>query len=78
MSTAQTEKACPDSVLAGSGLCGNAQGLCFQVTARFQPALGEPTLCGVAVDVSDSTGLAEAIGPVRIGGRLAEALPTFW
>ena len=47
-------------------------------TARFQPALGEPTLCGVAVDVSDVTGLAEAIGPVRIGGRLAEALPTFW
>jgi Uncharacterized protein conserved in bacteria len=31
-------------------------------TARFQPALGEPTLCGVAVEVSDSTGLAEAIG----------------
>ena len=47
-------------------------------TARFQPALGEPTLCGVAVEVSDSTGLAEAIAPVRIGGRLAEALPTFW
>lgn len=47
-------------------------------TARFQPALGEPTLCGVAVEVSDSTGLAEAIAPVRIGGRLSEALPTFW
>ncbi|WP_237154488.1 TIGR00282 family metallophosphoesterase [Oryzibacter oryziterrae] len=47
-------------------------------TARFQPALGEPTLCGVAVEVSDRTGLAEAVGPVRLGGRLSEALPTFW
>ena len=48
------------------------------VTTVVHLALGEPTLCGVAVEVSDSTGLAEAIEPVRIGGRLAEALPTFW
>jgi len=47
-------------------------------SGRFQPAMGEPTLSGVAVEVSDRTGLAEAIGPVRIGGRLSEALPTFW
>lgn len=47
-------------------------------SSRFTPSLGEPTLCGVAVEVSDRTGLAEEIGPVRVGGRLAQALPAFW
>lgn len=47
-------------------------------SARFSPALGEPTLCGVAVDVSDRTGLAEEVAPVRVGGRLSQALPAFW
>jgi metallophosphoesterase (TIGR00282 family) len=47
-------------------------------TSRFQPATGEPTLCGVAVEVSDRSGLAEAVAPVRVGGRLSEALPGFW
>jgi metallophosphoesterase (TIGR00282 family) len=47
-------------------------------TGRFTPAMGEATLCGVAVEVSDRTGLAEAIAPLRLGGRLAEALPPFW
>lgn len=46
--------------------------------SRFQPANGPATLCGVAVEVSDRTGLAEAVGPVRIGGRLSPALPDFW
>ncbi len=40
--------------------------------------MGEATLCGVAVEVSDRTGLAEKIAPLRVGGRLAEALPAFW
>ncbi|BBE74074.1 TIGR00282 family metallophosphoesterase [Oharaeibacter diazotrophicus] len=47
-------------------------------TGRFTPAMGEATLCGVAVEVSDRTGLAEAIGPLRVGGRLSPALPSFW
>ncbi len=46
--------------------------------SRFQPATGPATLCGVAVEVSDRTGLAEAIGPLRIGGRLSPAMPDFW
>jgi 2',3'-cyclic-nucleotide 2'-phosphodiesterase len=45
---------------------------------RFAPALGEATLCGVAIDISDATGLARAIAPLRIGGRLSRAEPTFW
>ncbi len=47
-------------------------------TTRFTPALGEATICGVAVDVDDDTGLARAIAPVRLGGRLAQAEPEFW
>jgi len=46
-------------------------------TGRFEVAGGPVTLCGVAVQISDSTGLAERISPVRIGPRLAEALPKF-
>jgi metallophosphoesterase (TIGR00282 family) len=46
--------------------------------ARFEPALGPATLCGVAVETDDATGLAHRIGAVRLGGRLEEARPTFW
>ncbi|MEO0680903.1 MAG: TIGR00282 family metallophosphoesterase [Pseudomonadota bacterium] len=42
---------------------------------RFQPALGPATLCGVFVETDDATGRAAAIHPVRLGGRLAPALP---
>jgi 2',3'-cyclic-nucleotide 2'-phosphodiesterase len=47
-------------------------------TARFEPALGEATLCGVAVETDDATGLARRIAAVRIGGRLEQARPAFW
>jgi metallophosphoesterase (TIGR00282 family) len=47
-------------------------------TARFEPALGAATLCAVAVESDDSTGLARRIGAVRLGGRLEEARPSFW
>jgi hypothetical protein len=47
-------------------------------TARFEPALGEATLCGIAVETDDATGLARRIAPVRIGGRLEPAQPAFW
>ena len=45
---------------------------------RFTPALGEATVCGVAVETDDRTGLATAVAPVRIGGRLEPVLPSFW
>ena len=45
--------------------------------SRFEPAEGVATLCGVAVE-TDAGGLARKIGPVRLGGRLSQALPTFW
>ena len=45
---------------------------------RFEAASGPATICGVGVEISDRTGLAEAIAPLRIGPRLAETVPSFW
>jgi calcineurin-like phosphoesterase len=45
---------------------------------RFEVASGPATICGVAVEISDRTGLAEKIAPLRIGPRLAETYPEFW
>jgi hypothetical protein len=47
-------------------------------SARLEPSLGEATLCGVAVETDDRTGLAVAIAPIRLGGRLEPAWPEFW
>ena len=47
-------------------------------SSRFEPADGPATLCGVAVETDDATGLATRIGGVRLGGILEEARPAFW
>jgi 2',3'-cyclic-nucleotide 2'-phosphodiesterase len=47
-------------------------------TSRFEPALGEATLCAVALETDDATGLAHRIAAVRLGGRLEVARPAFW
>ena len=46
--------------------------------ARFEPALGEATLCALAVETDDATGLARRLGAVRLGGMLEESKPAFW
>ncbi len=46
-------------------------------SGRFTPALGEVTICGLAVELDDATGLATAVAPVRLGGRLAPTMPDF-
>ncbi len=46
-------------------------------SARFEPAMGAATLCGVAVEIG-ADGLAKKIAPLRIGGALAPAEPDFW
>jgi len=46
--------------------------------ARFEPATGEATLCALAVETDDATGLARRVGAVRLGGRLEQARPAFW
>ncbi|WP_185983333.1 TIGR00282 family metallophosphoesterase [Aureimonas mangrovi] len=45
---------------------------------RFEAASGPATICGLAVEISDRTGLAETISPVRLGARLHEAVPVGW
>ena len=45
---------------------------------RFSPADGPATICGLAVEVDEATGLATAVAPLRLGGVLSEAVPPFW
>ncbi|MET0169363.1 MAG: TIGR00282 family metallophosphoesterase [Aliihoeflea sp.] len=45
---------------------------------RFEAASGPATICGVGVDISDRTGLAEKVAPLRLGPRLEETVPAFW
>jgi len=42
-------------------------------TSRFEPAMGDATICGTLVETDDATGLARSVRPIRLGGRLAAA-----
>ena len=42
---------------------------------RLTPAEGPATLCGTFVETDDLTGLALRIEPVRVGGKLSQAMP---
>jgi metallophosphoesterase (TIGR00282 family) len=46
--------------------------------AKFEAANGPATLCALAVETDDATGLATRVGPVRLGGALEEVRPAFW
>lgn len=46
--------------------------------SKYEVATGPGTLCGLAVETDDRTGLALRVAPVRLGGRLSEAMPGFW
>jgi metallophosphoesterase (TIGR00282 family) len=43
--------------------------------ARFEPAGGAATLCGLFVETDHATGRATTVAPVRVGGRLGQAGP---
>lgn len=43
--------------------------------ARFSPASGPATLCGAFVE-TNAKGLAARIEPIRVGGRLKQAIPS--
>jgi calcineurin-like phosphoesterase len=73
------------------GMCGDYQSVIgmqieeplrrFQTkiaSSRFEPAMGEVTICGAAIETDDATGLARSIEPVRIGGVLKPSLPSLW
>ncbi len=46
--------------------------------SRFEPAMGEATLSGLAVEIDDASGLAQKCTAIRLGGALAPAEPFFW
>ena len=48
------------------------------VRGRFEAATGPATICGLAVEISDRTGLTRKISPLRIGPRLSGIMPDFW
>jgi metallophosphoesterase (TIGR00282 family) len=71
-----------------AGMCGNYDSVIGMekgpATRRFvtkmpgerpQVAEGEATLCGILLETDDETGLARAVEPVRLGGRLTPHLP---
>ncbi len=45
---------------------------------RAEVASGQGTLCGLAIETDDRTGLAIRIAAVRIGPKLEESRPAFW
>jgi metallophosphoesterase (TIGR00282 family) len=47
-------------------------------SGRFEAADGPATMCGLAVETSDGTGLAKRIAPVRLGPVLDESRAAFW
>jgi metallophosphoesterase (TIGR00282 family) len=47
-------------------------------SSKFEAAMGPATLCGLAVESDDKTGLARRVSAIRLGARLEEARPAFW
>jgi len=43
--------------------------------ARFEPAAGPATVCGVFVETDPRSGLARRVEPIRVGGRLSPHVP---
>lgn len=78
------------AILSDAGMCGDYDSVIgMEVeeplnrfltgipSARFTPAEGEATICGVAIETEPITGLTRQVLPVRIGGTLSQALPVF-
>jgi metallophosphoesterase (TIGR00282 family) len=78
------------ALMADAGMCGDFDSIIGVETEepltrfltgmaqnRFTPAEGPATLCGVAIETDNKTGLAISLSPVRIGGTLSQALPQF-
>ena len=47
-------------------------------SGRFEAADGPATICGLAVETNDNTGLAKRVAPVRLGPHLEESRAAFW
>lgn len=44
-------------------------------SGRYEPAMGEVTICGTLVETDDRTGLAKTVRPIRLDGRLEGSAP---
>lgn len=77
--------------MSDAGMCGDYNSILGMETdepvnrfltriprGRFEPALGPATLCGIAVETDDKTGLATRTTALRLGGALAPTEPLFW
>jgi metallophosphoesterase (TIGR00282 family) len=42
---------------------------------RLEVSTGEPTICGAVIETDPMSGLARGIWPLRLGGKLAPAMP---
>ena len=73
------------------GMCGDYDGVLGMDAAepisrfltriprqRFEPATGEATLSGIAVETDDNSGLARHAAALQIGGTVPQRLPDFW
>jgi len=82
---------CGTAYLSDAGMCGDYDSVLgmqkddplrrfLQKTpgSRLEAAQGEGTLCGVAVETDDATGLATLVAPVRFGPHLEETWPRAW
>jgi 2',3'-cyclic-nucleotide 2'-phosphodiesterase len=77
--------------LSDAGMCGDYNsvlGMDFEEPinrfltkiprGRFEPSMGPATVCGLAVEIDDKTGLAVRLKTLRLGGALAPTEPLFW
>lgn len=64
-----------DSVIGMDKLEPIARFVTGMAKGRFEPAAGLATLCGVFVEIDDATGRALRAEPLRLGGRLPQAIP---
>ncbi|HLV83217.1 MAG TPA: TIGR00282 family metallophosphoesterase [Devosia sp.] len=78
------------ALMADAGMCGDFDSIIGTDTeeplnrfltgipnGRFSPSEGEATLCGIAIETDPRSGLARQALPLRIGGSLAQAMPSF-
>ena len=47
-------------------------------SGRFKAATGPATICGLAVETNDTTGLATKAAMLRLGGIFESTEPQFW
>jgi 2',3'-cyclic-nucleotide 2'-phosphodiesterase len=47
-------------------------------SAKFEPALGVASLCALAIETDEASGLARRVAAVRVGGELENTRPAFW